>query len=88
MTLASIGWIAQPHVFFIAMIMACSSSTLSPIPLGLGTFEAVATGTLVLLGIKFEAALTAVLLLRGSTFWLPLAPGLWLTRTLLVARDP
>jgi uncharacterized protein (TIRG00374 family) len=87
-TLASIGWIAQPHVPFIAMIMACISSTLSPIPLGLGTFEAVATGSLVLLGVKFEAALTAVLLLRGFTFWLPLAPGLWLTRTLLAAPEP
>ena len=30
--------------------------------------------------VPLEAALTATLLLRGLTFWLPMVPGLWLTR--------
>ena len=33
-----------------------------------------------LLGIHIEAGLTATLLLRGFTLWLPMLPGLWLAR--------
>jgi len=29
---------------------------------------------------RLEAALTATLLLRGLTFWLPMLPGLWIAR--------
>jgi glycosyltransferase 2 family protein len=51
-----------------------------PIPLGLGTFETACVGMLALLGVAIESALTATLLLRGLTFWLPMVPGLWLAR--------
>ena len=48
--------------------------------LGLGTFEAGTTGMLTLLGMPVEAALSATILLRGLTFWLPMLPGVWITR--------
>jgi uncharacterized protein (TIRG00374 family) len=68
-------WVAFPS-FVIASIVA----TLSPIPLGLGTFETTCVAMLGVLGIPLEAALTATLLLRGFTLWLPMLPGLWLIR--------
>ena len=65
---------------FIAFIMASIAVTLGPIPLGLGSFEAVSVAMLRLLGVSLEAALSATLLFRGLTLWLPLLPGLLLTR--------
>ncbi len=67
-------------VAFVSFIMASMAATVGPIPLGLGTFEAACVGMLSLLGVGIEAALAATLLLRGLTFWLPMAPGLWLAR--------
>jgi uncharacterized membrane protein YbhN (UPF0104 family) len=65
---------------FIALVMASIAVTLAPLPLGLGAFEVVSTGTLRLLGVPFETALSATLLLRGFTLWLPLLPGFVLVR--------
>lgn len=61
---------------FIAFTMASIVVTLGPIPMGLGSFEAVSVGTLRLAGVPFEAALSATLLFRGFTLWLPLLPGM------------
>ena len=47
---------------------------IAPSPLGTGTFKAGTTGMLTLLGMPLEAALSATLLLRGLTFWLPMVP--------------
>ena len=76
-------WIA-----FVAFVMASVAATVTPIPLGVGTFEAAAVTLLGLLGIPLEAALTAILLLRGLTFWLPMLPGLWLARRAMHRRGP
>jgi len=65
---------------FLAFILASIVVTLGPIPMGLGSFEAVSIGTLRLTGISFEAALSATLLFRGFTLWLPLLPGMLTTR--------
>jgi uncharacterized protein (TIRG00374 family) len=65
---------------YIALIIAQIVVTLGPVPLGLGAFEGACTGMLRLLGIPFEPALAATLLLRGFTLWLPLLPGLVVTR--------
>ena len=48
---------------------------LGPIPMGLGSFEAVSIAMLRLFGVPFEAALSATLLFRGFTLWLPLILG-------------
>ena len=67
---------------YVAMIIAQIAVTLGPVPLGLGAFEGACAGMLRLLGVGFEAAVAATLLLRGFTLWLPLIPGLFVTRRL------
>jgi uncharacterized membrane protein YbhN (UPF0104 family) len=52
-------------------------------PLGLGTFEAASIAMLHVVGIGLEGALTATLLLRACTLWLPMLPGLWCARHVL-----
>jgi len=74
--LLSIGQSVSPVVPFTAYITAAVVGTISPLPTGLGTFEAVAVAILGLLKVPLEAALTATLLLRGYLFWLPMIPGL------------
>lgn len=78
--LLSIGLPVSPVVPFTAYITAAVVGTISPLPTGLGTFEAVAVATLGLLRVPLEAALTATLLLRGFVFWLPMLPGLLLVK--------
>ena len=63
-----------------AFVMASLAATIGPMPLGLGTFEAVCVTLLHVQGLSVEVALTATLLLRGFTFWLPMIPGLALAR--------
>lgn len=74
-------------IAFVAVIAASIVATLGPIPLGLGTFEASATGMLTLMGVPLEAALAASLLLRVFTLWLPLLPGFLVIRTALRSRS-
>lgn len=70
--------VALPSFVFASMV-----ATVSPIPLGLGTFEVSSVSMLGMLGVPIEAALTATLLLRGFTLWLPMLPGMWLARRAL-----
>ena len=72
---------------FIAFIMASIVATLGPVPLGLGSFEATSTATLGLLGISFEAAFAATMLLRLLTLWFPLVPGMILMRAVVGRRS-
>lgn len=67
-------------IAFSAFIMASIVVTLGPIPMGLGSFEAVSIGMLRAMGVPFEAALSATLLFRGYTLWVPLIPGMFATR--------
>lgn len=67
---------------FAGFIMASIVTTLGPIPMGLGSFEAVSVGTLRAMGIPLEAAISATLLFRGFTLWVPLIPG-----TITARRD-
>lgn len=80
LSLLALGEQPSFNTAFIAFVIASIAVTLSPIPLGLGSFEAAAVAMLRLLGVSFEAALSATLLFRGLTLWLPLLPGLLLTR--------
>jgi uncharacterized protein (TIRG00374 family) len=84
--LLAIGQPASVLASYVALIVAQMIVIIGPVPMGLGTFEGSCTGTLRLFGIGFEPALTATLLLRGFTLWLPLLPGLWVVRRL--ARKP
>lgn len=78
--LLAIGQPAGFSVAFPAFIAASVVTTVGPVPLGLGTFEATCVATQHMLGVPVEAALTATLLLRGVTFWIPMLPGSWLAR--------
>lgn len=77
---AATGQEGNPGSVFAALVMGSATAALGPIPLGLGTFEAACVTTLHTLGTPLEAALTATLLLRGMTVWLPMLPGLWCAR--------
>ncbi len=68
---------------FPCFVLASIVAMLSMIPLGIGSFEATCVGLLVMLGIIPETALAATLLLRGFTLWLPMIPGLVLSRKTL-----
>jgi uncharacterized membrane protein YbhN (UPF0104 family) len=84
--LIAIGVHAAPSGVFASFVMAFAVSQLMPVPLGLGTFEAALVGMLRLVGVALEPALTATLLLRGFTLWLPMLPGLWFARRELWPR--
>jgi uncharacterized membrane protein YbhN (UPF0104 family) len=73
---------------FIAMLGASILAALAPIPMGLGSFEAGSTTMLGLLGVPVPAGLAGTLLLRGFTLWLPLLPGLVMTRGWFKHRQP
>ena len=60
---------------YVAFMLASIAVILGPVPMGLGSFEAVSIAMLRLFGVPFEAALSATLLFRGFTLWLPLVPG-------------
>lgn len=84
--LLSLGLPFAPSTAFIALMAGSIAATLAPIPMGLGSFEASATAMLSALGIPFAAALTAILLLRGLTLWLPLIPSLLMGRSTMKRR--
>lgn len=65
---------------FSGFVTASMAMSLSPVPLGLGPFEASCVAMLHDAGIGVEAGLAATLLLRGMTTWLPMLPGVWLVR--------
>lgn len=78
--LLALGVSFAPATAFLALMAGSIAATLAPVPLGLGTFEASATAMMVSLGLSFEVALTATLLVRGFTLWLPLLPSLVMMR--------
>ena len=84
--LFALGIQASFSASFTAFIMASIVVTLGPIPMGLGSFEAVSIGMLRAMGVPFEAALSATLLFRGYTLWVPLIPGMFAARRHLKSR--
>jgi uncharacterized protein (TIRG00374 family) len=78
--LRAVGERPSTVVGFAAFVMAQAAATVILTPGGLGTFEAAAVGMLTFLGVSVEPALAATLLLRGFTYWLPMLPGLWISR--------
>jgi len=81
--LCALGEPARFQFAFAAFVVATIVATISLIPLGLGSFELTCAGLLVSLGTRLETAVTATLLLRGFTVWIPMIPGLLLTRRAL-----
>ena len=79
-TLHAVGSSLTPGVAFASFIVASVVASLAWVPGGLGTFEGTCVAMLHVHGVGLEAALAAVLLLRGFSFWLPMLPGLWIAR--------
>ena len=73
--LLALGVHAPLSAGYVAFMFASIAVILGPIPMGLGSFEAISIAMLRLFGVPFEAALSATLLFRGFTLWLPLIPG-------------
>ena len=73
--LRALGVHAPLSAGYVAFMIASIAVILGPVPMGLGSFEAVSIAMLRLFGVPFEAALSATLLFRGFTLWLPLIPG-------------
>lgn len=78
---------APSDLVFASFVLASVVATLAWMPGGLGTFEGTCVALLHVHGVPIEAALASTLLLRGFTFWLPMAPGLWIARRELAARS-
>jgi Mg2+-importing ATPase len=73
--LLATGVHARPGDVFAAYMVAAVFRTLGILPGGLGTFEAAAVVMLHLIGVPLGQALSATLLFRGVSFWLPMIPG-------------
>lgn len=69
---------------FASFVISSLFRTIGILPGGLGTFEASSVLTLKLVGVAVPVALSATLLFRGLSFWLPLVPGLWYSRHAVV----
>ena len=85
--LLALGVHAPLSAGYVAFMMASIAVILGPVPMGLGSFEAVSIAMLRLFGVPFEAALSATLLFRGLTLWLPLIPGGLLLRQEMKEAD-
>jgi Mg2+-importing ATPase len=80
--LRAVGVDAPVAGVFASFMIASLARTLSIVPAGLGVFEGIAVITLHGLGIPVAAALSATLLFRGLSYWLPMIPGFIASRGL------
>ena len=76
----ALGATASASGVFASFMISSLFRTVGVLPGGLGTFEATAVLTLKMIGVDIPVALAATLLFRGLSFWLPMLPGLWLSR--------
>ena len=73
---ASIGGV------FASFMISSLARTVSIVPGGLGVFEGAAVITLSQVGVPVEVGLSAALLFRGLSYWLPMIPGFAVSRRL------
>ena len=84
----ALGVTASVSGVFVSFMIASLFRTMGIVPGGLGTFEATSVLMLRMVGIDVAVALSATLLFRGLSFWLPMFPGYWCARRVLVAPGP
>lgn len=78
--LKAVGTTASPTHVFAAFMLSTLARTVGVLPGGMGTFEAASIGTLRLARVSTPASVAATLLFRGFSFFVPLIPGLVLSR--------
>ncbi len=78
----ALGSSASPGDVFASFMISSLLRTVGFMPGGLGVFEAASVATLALAGIPAPVGLSATLLFRGLSFWLPMLPGLVFSRRL------
>lgn len=76
----ALGARASAGGVFASFVLSSLFRTIGVVPGGLGTFEATSVLTLKLVGVAIPVALSATLLFRGLSFWLPMLPGFWFSR--------
>ncbi|HEU5170006.1 MAG TPA: magnesium-translocating P-type ATPase [Gemmatimonadales bacterium] len=76
----SLGAAASPSGVFASFLFSSLFRTVAIVPGGLGAFEAASVLTLRMAGVALPVALSATLLFRALSFWLPMLPGLWFSR--------
>jgi uncharacterized protein (TIRG00374 family) len=82
----ALGTEASPAGVFTSFMISSLLRTVGVLPGGLGTFEAASVVTLRLIGVHVPVALSATLLFRGLSFWLPMPLGLWCSRRVVAGR--
>jgi Mg2+-importing ATPase len=85
--LRSIGVATPVEAVFASFMVSSLVRTLGIVPGGIGAFEAASVLTLTLTGATVAQALSATLLFRGLSFWLPMLPGLWASRRILAVDE-
>lgn len=78
--IAALGAMVSPAGVFASFMMSTLVRLVGILPGGLGAFEAASILTLRLIGVELSIALSATLMFRGLSFWLPLVPGFWFSR--------
>jgi Mg2+-importing ATPase len=81
----ALGVRASAPGVYASFMVASLFRAMGLVPGGLGTFEATSVVTLRLVGVDLAVALSATLLFRGLSFWLPMLPGYWFSRRALSA---
>ncbi|HYX92256.1 MAG TPA: lysylphosphatidylglycerol synthase transmembrane domain-containing protein [Myxococcaceae bacterium] len=76
----AVGILAHPGAVFAAFMLSTLARTIGVLPGGFGTFDGTLVAVLNLMGIPVAEALSATLLFRGFSFFLPLVPGVLLSR--------
>jgi Mg2+-importing ATPase len=76
----AMGSDAAPASVFASFMISTLFRSLGILPGGLGSFEAVSVVTLKMVAVPIPVALSATLLFRALTFWLPMLPGMWCSR--------
>ena len=83
MLIASLGSIPAPASVFASFMISTLFRSIGILPGGLGSYEAASVVTLKLIGVPLPVALSATLVFRGLSFWLPMLPGFWCSRRVL-----
>ena len=79
----ALGVSASVGGVFASFMVSTLFRTIGIMPGGLGTYETASVMTLKSIGLPLPVGLSATLLFRGLSFWLPMIPGLVCSRRLL-----